>query len=629
MDDPTKETLEEIMKKFFLVALSVMVMFAVLGCEDDPEDKNGGNGAKGPFTVTFDKNTIDVGSTPATNPTRLVTPPETTVQNLPTNPTRPGYIFQNWNTAADGSGTQFILTTPVTADITVYAQWLLGFTVTFNSNGGPAAVPPTMTVVSPATTVSTLPTLPPREFFEFIEWNTLANGEGTEFTDETPVTADIIVYAIWEFVGGTAVVVGNTVVHNRPLVEVTGNAVLTADGMVEVRGGGGLIYRFPEGEDFDIVEDYDYFIIDRTAATFGSGNPDTMFRRIGGANYVGPGTVALGNMNPWATNSDWLIRTVAGAGDSGGFQQTHGSSSFDITFNSITFHKAPRFTVTFDFDDDGVTPDEVVEDVWGIDANLNGWGVGAANWPEAPDRSGETPPLFFVGFFDADDVLYDDSSAIPGDITLTAKWTDDEPPKVAYITATTVSHGVYQFDIPDGTTWSEVKSITFKMLVDSPSIVSFFNTNANRLRAMVMSMGNPPPAPQANGVYAVNDGANSWAGLRIINHVDNASFNAVFGADYAVGTWRTFTWDFPATHAFLPAADFTDGSVLFSVGVGVNQNNGRDPFSYYMKDVALVLEEGGTIPAVELDDDNISWVWTMTGAGVDNPATRIFRYDTF
>lgn len=44
----------------------------------------------------------------------------------PTNPSRDGYTFQGWNTAADGTGDKFTANTTVSEDITVYAQWKAG-----------------------------------------------------------------------------------------------------------------------------------------------------------------------------------------------------------------------------------------------------------------------------------------------------------------------------------------------------------------------------------------------------------------------------------------------------------------------------------------------------------------------
>jgi uncharacterized repeat protein (TIGR02543 family) len=71
------------------------------------------------YTVTFDNNS----GTGANPQTMTVTNPKTTVDNLPEEPSRDGYTFNGWNTAADGSGSAFTKTTLVMANITVYAQW--------------------------------------------------------------------------------------------------------------------------------------------------------------------------------------------------------------------------------------------------------------------------------------------------------------------------------------------------------------------------------------------------------------------------------------------------------------------------------------------------------------------------
>jgi uncharacterized repeat protein (TIGR02543 family) len=87
-------------------------------------------------TVTFDKN----GGTTEADPTSRITNCGTTV-TLPTAPTKTGYTFASWNTAANGSGTTFTASTAVTADITVYAQWNAPCTTpTFNPNSGAIAL---------------------------------------------------------------------------------------------------------------------------------------------------------------------------------------------------------------------------------------------------------------------------------------------------------------------------------------------------------------------------------------------------------------------------------------------------------------------------------------------------------
>ena len=68
------------------------------------------------YTVTFDS---QGGST--VSPISGITSGSTIT--LPSNPTRSGYIFSGWWTGTNGTGTQFTGSTPVTANITIYAKW--------------------------------------------------------------------------------------------------------------------------------------------------------------------------------------------------------------------------------------------------------------------------------------------------------------------------------------------------------------------------------------------------------------------------------------------------------------------------------------------------------------------------
>ncbi|MDO5042900.1 MAG: InlB B-repeat-containing protein [Slackia sp.] len=70
-------------------------------------------------TVTFDKN----GGNTEADPRSITVTSGSTVGTLPTEPTRDGYTFLGWNTRSDGNGEAFDESTPVTSDITVYAQW--------------------------------------------------------------------------------------------------------------------------------------------------------------------------------------------------------------------------------------------------------------------------------------------------------------------------------------------------------------------------------------------------------------------------------------------------------------------------------------------------------------------------
>ena len=138
------------------------------------------------FRVTFDAD----GGTPTSTKTCA---PGATV-TLPS-PTRAEHLFSGWYTERNGGGTQFTSSTPVTANITVYAKWTPYCRVTFDADGGT----PTSTTASCASgsTVALPSPNPTRAGYVFIGWYTERNGGGQEFTTSTPVNVDITVYAKW------------------------------------------------------------------------------------------------------------------------------------------------------------------------------------------------------------------------------------------------------------------------------------------------------------------------------------------------------------------------------------------------------------------------------------------------
>lgn len=115
--------------------------------------------------------------------------------------TRTGFTFQGWNTNANGSGTSYAaganLTMPA-HDMTLYAQWQsIPYSLTFNTQGGSNIN--TLTNLTAGNEVEELEE-PTRTGYEFIEWNTLANGTGTSYNAGDPFTvpaANTTLYAIW------------------------------------------------------------------------------------------------------------------------------------------------------------------------------------------------------------------------------------------------------------------------------------------------------------------------------------------------------------------------------------------------------------------------------------------------
>ena len=114
------------------------------------------------YTVTFNPN----GGT--VSPTTKTVTYDSTYGSLPT-PTRTGYNFAGWWTAASG-GTQITSSTKVTtaSNHSIYAHWTANtYTVTFNPNGG--TVSPTTATVTYDSTYGTLPT-PTRPGYTFKAW---------------------------------------------------------------------------------------------------------------------------------------------------------------------------------------------------------------------------------------------------------------------------------------------------------------------------------------------------------------------------------------------------------------------------------------------------------------------------
>jgi uncharacterized repeat protein (TIGR02543 family) len=158
---------------------------------------------------------------------RGVTLPEKTVRTMPTPPTKTGYKFAGWY---DAGGHEFIASTEVTADKTVYARWATAevYAVTYDSEEGSAVG--VQYVVSPDATIGALPTDPVRLFYAFGGWWTGRNGGGTQFTASTTVTSNITVYAKWTADPGYTVTYnsyGGTPVDKQYVILSSGNTVAT------------------------------------------------------------------------------------------------------------------------------------------------------------------------------------------------------------------------------------------------------------------------------------------------------------------------------------------------------------------------------------------------------------------
>ena len=169
---------------------------------------NGGSGAPGNQTKTYGVN-LTLSST---------------------KPTRSGYTFSKWNTASNGSGTNYSSGGSYTgnANLTLYAQWTPStYTVSYNANGGSGAPANQTKTAGTALTLSS--TIPTWSGHTFKNWNTSQNGSGTAYQPSGSYTteASVTLYAQWDIDpyiitfnanGGTNAPNPSTKIHGTTLI---------------------------------------------------------------------------------------------------------------------------------------------------------------------------------------------------------------------------------------------------------------------------------------------------------------------------------------------------------------------------------------------------------------------------
>jgi hypothetical protein len=190
-------------------------------------------------------------------------------------------------------------------------------------------------------------------------------------------------------------------------------------------------------------------------------------------------------------------------------------------------------------------------------------------------------------------------------IRTTAVPTPPEPESVEKIVAASSSLPVYQFTPPDGTTWSDYKTITYTVMVTDQAV--YDGTGA---RAFI---GGSYTAT-ALGATGAFEKFQNWDDSRLVNITDNSTVSDLLESP-GLNTWKTLSYpvviaDIPngqQSSGYLPGtyypADTAAGPFYFALGLTTNPNQTPNPTSltYYIKDVALVKADGTTkLPADDL-----------------------------
>jgi len=192
--------------------------------------------------------------------------------------------------------------------MTLYAQWLPGFTVVFNANGADGSAPDTRFVEAGDGMAIPGPGALARGTFDFAGWDTQTDGGGTRLAAETEITptGDMTLFAIW---AGTVCFDAN----NADAGEAPQTWIAYADARLPLYDGGGLL---------------------RSGFAFGGWNTQSKGQ---GTNFTAGATIDHpGNVTLYA---NWLVTWSAVANaemPTTAIEFTFGAPVFDLTAADIT-----------------------------------------------------------------------------------------------------------------------------------------------------------------------------------------------------------------------------------------------------------------------------------------------------
>jgi len=382
-----------------------------------------------------------------------------------------GYMweFSGWNIFPDTIGDWIDENTTVTntSDHTLYARWrnvklFDVLTVTFDGNGGVPANQIVDVEAGVAIGADKMGVSPTRTDYSFTGWNTIRNGTGTEFTENSVVDVSIKVYAQWyppipyctvtfdsNYAGSVdqeVIVEQDCAVGDEEMPEDPERNGYTFEGWNTSADGQGTPFTSSTlvPEDIRVYAQWaggpvtTYYTV-----TFDSqgGEPDDETREvaegtaIGAANMPDDPELDGYEFAGWFTEPD-------GEGD-----EFTGATlvNDDITVYALWEEAETHVycTVTFEFQDDGATAPQTRK-------VLEGAAVGSANMPGAPSFSG----YIFAGWNTEPDGAGDEFTAttrVDEDITVYAQWTEDPDPTVTKYTVT--------FRLNDTTTASILREV--------------------------------------------------------------------------------------------------------------------------------------------------------------------------
>lgn len=127
----------------------------------------------------------------------------TAIKLSATKPTRIGYTFSKWTTAANGTGSSYAPGASYTANAaaTLYAQWTANkYTVSYDANGGTGA--PAAQTKTYGQSMTITDTQPTRARYRFLGWSDSKTATSAQYsagcTYSKSITSNVTLYAVWE-----------------------------------------------------------------------------------------------------------------------------------------------------------------------------------------------------------------------------------------------------------------------------------------------------------------------------------------------------------------------------------------------------------------------------------------------
>ena len=187
-------------KKLIMTAAALLALTTLAGCNikaggSSSNNPSGSSEADTKCTVTFD---LNYDGAPAPTTVQVV---KDDYVDEPEDPERDNYFFKGWYDTADASGYEFdFLLTPISEDITLYADWAAAYNVKFYLNKPEAQEQELYSsAVVEAGELVDRPADPKIKGFTFGGWYTSAAcGENEEFNFALGVESNLDLYAKWD-----------------------------------------------------------------------------------------------------------------------------------------------------------------------------------------------------------------------------------------------------------------------------------------------------------------------------------------------------------------------------------------------------------------------------------------------